>query len=70
VLYLSTVGGDKLSECVRLMMRRLVRKTVSEKFSFEGRQGKRAFNALKMCKVVFGKDPLINLYSACVDSYI
>jgi hypothetical protein len=56
VLYLAAVGGDTIQECVRLIMRRLLRRSVSLRFSFMGRQGKRAFRDLKICKVVFGED--------------
>ena len=53
VMYLSAVGGDSFNECVRLIIRRLFRREVALQFSYMGRQGKRQFNKLKVCKVVY-----------------
>ena len=55
VMYLSAVGGDSFNEWVRLIMRRLFRREVALQFSYMGRQGKRQFNKLKVCKVVYGE---------------
>jgi len=66
VLYLSAVGGDDVKESIRLIMRRLLRRSVSLKFSF---MGKRSFGDLKVCKAVFGETHkcvlvrLFNFYS-------
>ncbi|CAN8002737.1 unnamed protein product, partial [Ixodes pacificus] len=51
---LSTLGGTTLSNVVRLVMERTVRKDIQLQFSLMGRKGKRSFKGTRLYDVVLG----------------
>ncbi|CAN7975613.1 unnamed protein product, partial [Ixodes persulcatus] len=51
---LSTLGGTTLSNIVRLVMERTVRKEIQLQFSLMGRKGKRSFKGTRLYDVVLG----------------
>ncbi|KAG0443577.1 hypothetical protein HPB47_014756 [Ixodes persulcatus] len=53
---LSTLGGTTLSNIVRLVMERTVRKEIQLQFSLMGRKGKRSFKGTRLYDVVLGKE--------------
>ena len=55
VKVLINVGGTDLNGTVRLLVKKLLRRSIAMQYSFEGRQGEKPFCQLILCKAVFGK---------------
>jgi len=56
------MGGDDLKQTVKLIMNKLLRRSVSLHYSYMGRKGKSSFCELKLCKAVLGR---LSFYFFC-----
>lgn len=55
VSYLALTGGYVLRECVKLIMKKTLRKDIAQQFSYCGRQKKQAFQDLRINKAILSK---------------
>jgi len=70
VKYLSRLGGANLQKVVHGILKKVFSQEISEKINYTGRNGKLAYEAMKLRKIILGKSgSKINLFHEVLPYY-